>query len=145
MPSYARLSGPTATLICGLLSATAAWAQTVLYVDPEATGPDHDGSSWCAAFVHLQDALDAAQASGGSITEIRAANGVYRPDRGSGQNPGSRWATFQLVNGVALKGGYAGFGEPDPNARDEKVKERDPQDHPQLSGNIRTHLHKFAV
>ena len=27
-------------------------------------------------------------------------------------------ATFQLVNGVVIKGGYAGLGEPDPNARD---------------------------
>ena len=29
-----------------------------------------------------------------------------------------RAATFQLINGVAIKGGYAGFSEPDPNARD---------------------------
>jgi hypothetical protein len=28
-----------------------------------------------------------------------------------------REATFQLVNGVSLKGGYAGLGEPDPNER----------------------------
>jgi hypothetical protein len=27
-------------------------------------------------------------------------------------------ATFQLKNGVVIKGGYAGFGQPDPNARD---------------------------
>ncbi|MBW8040793.1 MAG: hypothetical protein FVQ85_12420 [Planctomycetes bacterium] len=29
-----------------------------------------------------------------------------------------REATFQLINGVTIKGGYAGFGEPDPNVRD---------------------------
>jgi hypothetical protein len=29
-----------------------------------------------------------------------------------------RTATFMLKNGVAIRGGYAGFGEPDPNARD---------------------------
>jgi len=29
-----------------------------------------------------------------------------------------RETTFQLINGVVIKGGYAGFGEPDPNARD---------------------------
>ncbi len=28
-----------------------------------------------------------------------------------------RASTFQLKNGVAIKGGYAGFGHPDPNAR----------------------------
>ena len=27
-------------------------------------------------------------------------------------------ATFQLKNGVVIMGGYAGFGEPDPDARD---------------------------
>ncbi len=30
----------------------------------------------------------------------------------------SRSASFQLVSGVALRGGYAGFGAPDPDARD---------------------------
>jgi hypothetical protein len=34
-----------------------------------------------------------------------------------------RSATFQLKNGVVIKGGYAGFGEPHPNARDIKVYE----------------------
>ncbi len=29
-----------------------------------------------------------------------------------------RSATFQLQNGVVIKGGYAGFGQPDPNERD---------------------------
>jgi probable HAF family extracellular repeat protein/predicted outer membrane repeat protein len=32
--------------------------------------------------------------------------------------PVDRTATFQLINGVTIKGGFAGFGEPDPNARD---------------------------
>ncbi|MCJ7777467.1 MAG: hypothetical protein MUP16_04045, partial [Sedimentisphaerales bacterium] len=31
---------------------------------------------------------------------------------------GDREATFQLINGIILKGGYAGAGESDPNARD---------------------------
>jgi hypothetical protein len=34
-----------------------------------------------------------------------------------------RTATFQLKSGVIIKGGYAGFGEPDPNARDIKMYE----------------------
>ena len=48
------------------------------------------------------------------------AEGTYKPDA-TGSNPsgtGDRFATFQLINGVILKGGYAGLGEPDPNARD---------------------------
>ncbi|MHC4346802.1 MAG: hypothetical protein ACYSUP_19210, partial [Planctomycetota bacterium] len=37
--------------------------------------------------------------------------------------PLDRTATFQLKNGVLIKGGYAGFGEPDPNSRDIEVYE----------------------
>ena len=34
-----------------------------------------------------------------------------------------RSATFQLINGVTIKGGYAGFGEPEPDAREINVYE----------------------
>jgi len=34
---------------------------------------------------------------------------------------GDRTVTFQLKNGVVIKGGYAGFGEPDPNERDPNI------------------------
>jgi predicted outer membrane repeat protein len=93
----------------------------VYYVDDDATGAN-DGSSWADAYWMLQDAL----AAGRYGDEIRVAQGNYKPDqqvvitargpqiRGSGD----RTATFQLINGVSLKGGYAGFGETDPDARD---------------------------
>lgn len=48
------------------------------------------------------------------------AQGVYTPDSNSA-NPngtGDPNATFQLIDGVTLTGGYAGFGKADPNARD---------------------------
>ena len=32
----------------------------VLHVDRNATGATHDGSTWCNAFLNLQDALTAA-------------------------------------------------------------------------------------
>ena len=41
-------------------SATSVCGQTILYVDQNATGPEHDGWTWCTAFTDLQDALDAA-------------------------------------------------------------------------------------
>ncbi|MHC4316018.1 MAG: choice-of-anchor Q domain-containing protein, partial [Planctomycetota bacterium] len=47
----------------------------------------------------------------------------YKPDQGAGLTPGDRAATFHLINGVTLKGGYAGTGTPDPNARDIEVYE----------------------
>ena len=43
--------------------------------------------------------------------------------RGRHDGTGSREATFRLINGVTLKGGYAGFGKPDPNARDTELYE----------------------
>jgi len=51
------------------------------------------------------------------------AQGIYKPDRGAGITPGDREATFQLVNGVTIKGGYAGAGHPDPDIRDVEIYE----------------------
>ncbi len=38
--------------------------------------------------------------------------------QGNTVTAGDRTATFQLINGVVIKGGYAGFGEPNADARD---------------------------
>jgi hypothetical protein len=90
-----------------VFKALAELALSAYYVDGDANGAN-DGSSWVDAFNHLQDGL--AAADGGS--EIWVAEGIYRPDANSG-NPsgnGDRQATFQLKNGVTIKGGYAGVG-----------------------------------
>jgi len=103
----------------------------VIYVDINAPGPTHDGSSWTNAYNYLQDALTDANVSG---DDIWVAQGIYKPDANT-TNPtgnGDRCATFQLLNGVALKGGYAGFGQPDPNARNIELFETI------LSGDINT-------
>ncbi len=92
-----------------------------LYVDANAPGAN-TGTSWADAFNNLQDAL-AAAAANPHISEILVAQGIYRPDQGVGQMSGDREASFGLVNGVYLKGGYAGCGEPDPNARDIELYE----------------------
>jgi hypothetical protein len=86
--------------------------ETILYVDANATGPTHNGSSWCNAYLELQPVLSVAAVG----TNIRVADGVYRPDPSGLPNP--RQATFPLKTGVTLEGGYAGCGAPDPNARD---------------------------
>jgi hypothetical protein len=87
----------------------------ILYVDANAPGANN-GTSWENAYFYLQDALMFA----GGGDEIRVAQGVYKPDDFvlSDRPSRGREETFQLVNGVTLKGGYAGFGGPDPNARD---------------------------
>ncbi len=101
-----------ATALLFGVSCTAAVGQ-IIYVDADANGLN-DGSSWTDAYNYLQDAL--ADANSGD--EIWVAEGIYKPDQGGGKTPGDRTATFQLINGVTLKGGYAGFDEVYPNARD---------------------------
>jgi parallel beta helix pectate lyase-like protein/disaggregatase-related protein len=93
----------------------------VLYVDTDAPG-NEKGTSWAEAFLTLQDALAAARLHS-HLQEIRVAQGAYQPDQGAGQTPGDRTASFELVNDILLKGGYAGFGTPDPNARDIRLYE----------------------
>ena len=95
-----------------LLTATPALAQTVHHVDANAAGPVHDGSSWCSAYLALHEALDVAV----SGDTIMVAEGTYLPDPTGLDDP--REATFQLINGVTIRGGYAGCGAPHPNERD---------------------------
>lgn len=85
-----------------------------MYVDAGATG-NNDGSSWANAYNHLQDALADPNAQA-----ILVADGTYYPDTNSANPSGSgdRTASFVLKNNVRIYGGYAGFGAPDPNARD---------------------------
>jgi parallel beta helix pectate lyase-like protein/disaggregatase-related protein len=87
-----------------------------IYVDDDARGRE-DGTSWTSAYRFLQDALTEARLATDPV-EIRVAQGTYRPDQGLGFTPGNQGASFQLVDGVALKGGCAGLGSPDPDARD---------------------------
>jgi predicted outer membrane repeat protein len=85
----------------------------IIYVDAAATG-ENNGANWTDAFTLLQDGL--AYAIYGD--EIRVADGIYFPDEGAGQTDNDPNSTFELVNGSTLKGGYAGYGATDPNARD---------------------------
>lgn len=85
-------------LTVALLSPAPALAQSVWYVNDDATGIA-DGHSWGDAFTDLQSALAAAQ----SGDQIWVASGTYVPTAG-----GDRAASFGLVNGVTLYGGFAG-------------------------------------
>jgi hypothetical protein len=100
------------------------------YVDADAKGAN-DGSSWMDAYNYLQNALTVALYG----DEIRIAQGIYKPTdyflpplppppmgSSNDQDPiasaADRTSTFQLINGVVIKGGYAGFGEPNAHERD---------------------------
>ncbi|MCK4661074.1 MAG: hypothetical protein KAV82_16260, partial [Phycisphaerae bacterium] len=92
---------PIAIVIVTLITA-AAQARTILYVDDSSTSGANDGSSWCDAFVYLQDALSEA-ATNGLIEEIRVGRGTYRPDEFAwpAEGTGEREAGFGLLDGVA--------------------------------------------
>ncbi len=101
-----------------LVVSTACPAQTVWYVDDDATA-GRDGTSWPTAFTELQSALALATAG----DEIRVAGGLYRPDfdPDAAVHTGDRHATFVLTSGARLYGGYAGVNAFDPDARDVAV------------------------
>jgi len=99
--------------------------QTIYYVDSTASG-NNDGSSWTDAFKFLQDALSVSQ----SDDEIWVAEGIYTPDTSSTDPNGSgdRQAVFQLVNAVAIYGGFPLGGG--------TWEKRDPNNATILSGDL---------
>jgi uncharacterized repeat protein (TIGR01451 family) len=83
-----------------LQGAAGAVSAAILYVNAAAPSGG-DGGSWADAFNDLQDALAATQPG----DEIWVAAGVYKPT----DNPADRFASFHLVNGVAVYGGFAAW------------------------------------
>jgi hypothetical protein len=109
-------------IICVALTQATTLAR-IIYVDDDANGLN-DGSSWPNACRFLQDALAYAR-SDPNANEIHVAQGIYKPDANSADPNGSgdRYATFELIDGVSLIGGYAGLCKPDPNIRDIQLYE----------------------
>ncbi|HWL92574.1 MAG TPA: thrombospondin type 3 repeat-containing protein [Phycisphaerae bacterium] len=98
-----------------LVQPDGALAQTVRYVDDDAA-VGGDGLAWSSAYSDFQSALSEAAGAPGSVTEIRVAQGIYKPAVPTVPTP--RFRTFALINGVTLLGGYAGQGQPNPDFRD---------------------------
>ena len=96
-----------------LAMACTSFAGQIIYVDIDANGLNN-GSSWTDAYNYLQDAIATATVG----DEILVAQGIYKPDKGIGVTLGDRRASFHLKSGVTIKGGYTGFGEPEPDTRD---------------------------
>jgi parallel beta-helix repeat protein len=78
------------------------WNPGIIYVNADKrTTWSNTGMSWKNAYVDLQDALERAGAGCGS--QIWVAAGVYKPTIPSGD-----YATFELIEGVPLYGGFSG-------------------------------------
>jgi len=97
---------------------------TRLFVKYNATG-QNTGCTWTDAAISLQSIIK--QVSDGNfpkVKEIWIAKGTYYP-----ATDGNRNASFQLLNGVSIYGGFAGF--------ETKLKERNSSANPTiLSGDI---------
>ena len=91
---------------------TLAGGSQVLYVDADSTASNPDGLSWSSAYGDLEAALAHASIFNTigismHIEQIWIAEGTYRPS--AMLEPGDpRSASFSLVDGVTLYGGFAG-------------------------------------
>ncbi|GLC88056.1 InlB B-repeat-containing protein [Lysinibacillus piscis] len=81
-------------------------ATDIIYVNVAAIGANN-GTSWANAYTDLQSALTQAVAG----KEIWVAKGTYTPTTGT-----NRAISFQMKNGVAIYGGFAGIEQ----TRDER-------------------------
>ncbi len=86
---------------------------SIWFVDEDATGGGNNSKGWANAYIDLQNALANANAS----EEIWVAEGTYEPTDGS-----SRSASFVLVEGVVVYGGFDGT-ETSRDQRDWKTNE----------------------
>ncbi len=76
----------------------------IFFVDAQADG-EQTGTSWADAYRSLQDGLESARATCGVGPQVWVAAGTYAPDGPDG----ARAATFALVSGVAIYGGFTGY------------------------------------
>src|SRR5690606_22100664 len=87
-----------------LLSAQTQGSGNILYVK---AGSNGNGSSWSNALGELSEALSWASSwdpANEGMLRIWVAKGRYLPT----SNPSDRQATFQLVSGVQIYGGFSG-------------------------------------
>jgi len=111
----------TITVLLAVLGVCGTARGKIIYVDTAAAG-ENSGSSWADAYNFLQDALTDANTAEIPV-EIRMAWGTYKPDQGGGVTPGDRDAAFELFDGLAIRGGFAGTGSVDPDVRNNEIYE----------------------
>ena len=88
-----------------------AYGGEIIYVDKDAND-FNNGTNWDDAYTDLQEGLTCARNCGTSVTAIWVAAGTYKPTN----DPEDTTASFELVNGVPLYGGFAG----DETSRDQR-------------------------
>ena len=79
-------------------------AVPIIYVNAAQSDDSGDGYSWATAKKYLQSGLALATES----REVWVAQGVYYPDQGTGVTNNDPTASFELVDGLKLLGGFNG-------------------------------------
>ena len=102
----------TVRMAAAIIMAVSTAQAAIIVVDDDAP-LGGDGLSWNTPYRFLQDALFDA-ANDPTMTEIRVAQGTYTPDEDEAGvvMPGDRAATFTLLTGVSMLGGFAGPSVP---------------------------------
>src|SRR5699024_10191018 len=91
--------------------------ENILYVNQNVVGGNGSGDSWANALPELVDALQWAKTNNTDPLQIWVAKGIYLPTADS-----DRTKSFELVNNVAVYGGFAGI-ESDLEDRDWEANE----------------------
>lgn len=127
------------TSACGsaAVSEAASLTTRIVHVDAEAQGLNN-GQSWRNAFTDLQKAILAAKDPTCEAAEVWVANGVYEP-RSALAGDDLTSASFLLVDGVAVYGGFEGASRPNrfPGGETERNQRRpnDPDNATLLTNN----------
>ena len=99
--NFCEMEGDSTYVNAEVSTPVCCWDPPVIYVDFDRWGGSNTGMSWKNAYLDLQYALNRASAGCGS--DIWVAAGPYKPSIPEGQS-----ATFQLVSGYPVYGGFAG-------------------------------------
>ena len=103
-----RLFSALAGLLIAAAMTVGAAAQQIeadWFVDGPTGDDNNSGTLWSAPFETLQKALDEADAALGPQI-IFVAAGTYHPDEGPTQTPGDQGATYDMIEAVAVYGGF---------------------------------------
>ena len=76
---------------------------SIIYINYSATG-SNNGTSWANAYISFQSALNGAV----SGDQIWVSKGTYKPSNDYGMGGGSRYYHFEMIEGGAIYGGFAG-------------------------------------
>jgi alpha-tubulin suppressor-like RCC1 family protein len=85
------------------------WGGEIIYVDHDANGIYHNGTSWDEAYTTLQEGLADAQRLGDNIAAIWVAAGTYKPVESTSVSQYQQ-KSFTLFNNMSLMGHFGGIG-----------------------------------